>query len=60
MNKQLRKFFPKKKSIDHLTQADVSMVARTINSHKIRSLSGSCPEDIVLKLYGQEILNALR
>lgn len=59
MNKQLRKFFPKGKSIDHLTQEDIRQVNRIINSSRIASLSGSSPHEALSKLYGQDILDIL-
>lgn len=59
MNKQLRKFFPKGKSIDHLSQERVNEFNQIINNTHIASLSGSTPNEALLKLYGQECLDKL-
>lgn len=59
MNKQLRKFFPKGKSIDHLSKEKVNEFNRIINSTHIASLSGSTPNEALLKLYGKECLDKL-
>ena len=59
MNKQLRKFFPKGKSIDHLSKEKVNEFNRIINSTHIASLSGSTPNEALLKLYGKEGLDKL-
>ncbi len=59
MNKQLRKFFPKGKSIDHLSKERVNEFNQIINNTHIASLSGSTPSEALLKLYGQECLDKL-
>lgn len=59
MNKQLRKFFPKGKSIDSLTGIDVREICNTINKSRIASLSGSTPNEAFSKVYGEKILNQL-
>ena len=59
MNKQLRKFFPKGKSIDHLTAIDVRELCNTINKSRIASLAGNTPNEAFTKVYGEEILNQL-
>jgi len=59
MNKQLRKFFPKGKSIDHLTSCDVKEINLIINNSRIASLAGSSPSEAFNKLFGEETLNIL-
>ena len=59
MNKQLRKFFSKKKSIDHLTQDDINKVAHIINNYRISSLSSATPCESFIKVYGVDIFNLL-
>lgn len=59
MNKQLRKFLPKGKSIDHLTATDVREVCNTINKSRIASLAGNTPNEAFSKIYGEEILRQL-
>lgn len=60
MNKQLRRFFPKKKSIDHLTQEDVDKVASIINKTRVASLSGFTPEEAFTNLFGVSLLDKLK
>ncbi len=59
MNKQLRKFFPKGKSIDHLSQEQVNEFNQIINNTHIASLSGSTPNQAFAKLYGENLLDKL-
>jgi IS30 family transposase len=59
MNKQLRKYFPKGKSIDHLSRETVREVNHFINTSRIASLSGATPNEALSKLYGQEVLDLL-
>jgi len=59
MNKQLRKFFPKGKSIDHLSKESVHEFNQIINNSHIASLSGSTPNEALAKLYGIECLDKL-
>lgn len=59
MNKQLRKFFPKGKSIDHLSQERVNEFNQIINNTHIASLAGSTPYEAFAKLYGEELLDKL-
>ena len=59
MNKQLRKFFPKGKSIDHFLKEEVKTFNRIINQARIASLSGATPNDALAKLFGKECLDIL-
>ena len=59
MNKQLRKFFPKGKSIDHFNREKVRDVNQFINASRIASLSGATPNEALAKLYGQDVLDLL-
>jgi transposase, IS30 family len=59
MNKQLRKFFPKGKSIDHLSKEHVSEFNQIINRSRIASLSGATPNEAFVKLYGEELFDKL-
>ena len=55
MNKQLRKFFPKGKSVDHLDQYDIHLVQDFINKQRILSLSGATPKEAFELIYGSEV-----
>ncbi len=59
MNKQLRKFFPKGKSIDHLTCEDIKDINIIINQSRVASLAGASPNEAFVKLFGEKILDIL-
>lgn len=59
MNKQLRKYFPKGKTIDHHDAQSVKQIEYFINNQRIKSLAGATPSDAVEKIYGTEILDLL-
>lgn len=58
MNKQLRKYFPKGKSIDHLTQDDVDSVNAAIIGSPILSLDGHSPKEAFIAVFGQKAFDA--
>lgn len=59
MNKQLRKFFPKGKSIDYLSREDVQKINQIVNRSRIASLAGASPNEAFGKLLGEELLDIL-
>ena len=59
MNKQLRKYFPKGNSIDHLNQKDIIGINMFINNQKIHSLGGFSANDAFIKIFGIDALNLL-
>lgn len=59
MNKQLRMFFPKKESIDNYSKEDIKMINMKLNQRRLPSLSGECPQDAFIKVYGLETFNKL-
>ncbi|MGI6581794.1 MAG: hypothetical protein ACOX1M_05660 [Erysipelotrichaceae bacterium] len=59
MNNQLRRYFPKRKSIDNLTEQDMFNVMNYVNNLKISSLSGATPNEAFIRVYGEDILNNL-
>lgn len=54
MNKQLRKFFPKGKSIDALSDDDVKRINHIINHARIASLSGASPAEVFCSVFGHQ------
>lgn len=56
MNKQLRKYFPKGKSIDYLTEEEVASVNNMIISQKIASLGGLSPKEVFESIFGSKLL----
>lgn len=59
MNKQLRKFFPKKSSIDNYTQEQITLINLTINESKLFSLDGHSPKEAFIILFGIEAYELL-
>ena len=54
MNKQIRKFFPKGKSIDNYNQEQINLIAKTINETPLFSLDGYSPKEGFILLFGLE------
>ena len=59
MNKQIRKFFPKGKSVDNYTQASINLIAKTINETPLHSLDGATPREAFEMLFGGDIYNKI-
>jgi len=59
MNKQLRKYFPKGKSIDTRNQEEITSICAFINNQALHSLSGFTANDAFIKIFGMDILNKL-
>lgn len=59
MNKQIRKFFPKGKSVDYLTQSQVNLIAKTINETPLHSLDGNTPRKAFELLFGAKVYNKI-
>ena len=59
MNKQLRKYFPKKSSVDNLIDKDMKNVMNFINNLRVPSLSGFTPNEAFIKVYGEDVLTNL-
>lgn len=52
MNKQIRKFFPKGKSVDYLSQENIRLIAKTINETPLYSLDGATPKEVFCQIFG--------
>ena len=59
MNKQLRKYFPKGKSIEFLTDEDVASINNIIISQRVASLGGTSPKEAFESIYGSKLLYLL-
>lgn len=59
LNKQIRKFFPKGKSIDYLDQDDVSKINRIMIESPLFSLDGHSPKEAFITLFGQKAFDNL-
>ena len=55
INKQIRKFFPKGKSIDKYSKEDVKNHNITLLKTPIKSLDGNTPEDAFKVVYGEDL-----
>lgn len=54
-NKQLRKFFPKKKSVDKYSQKDITKVNQIILNTPVKSLDGNTPKQAFVKVYDEKL-----
>ena len=55
INKQIRKFFPKGKSVDHLSKLDVLNKNITLLNTPIKSLDGFTPKEAFKTVYGEDL-----
>ena len=55
INKQIRKFFPKGKSVDHLSKEDVLNKNITLLNTPLKSLDGNTPIDAFKVVYGEDL-----
>ena len=59
MNKQIRMFFPKGKSVDGFRQEDVDSINLTLVESPLFSLDGNSPKEAFIKLFGRETFDKL-
>ena len=59
INKQIRKFFPKGKSIDKYTKETVMGHNITLLNTPIKSLDGYSPKDAFISVYGEDLYNKI-
>lgn len=59
INKQLRLFFPKGKSIDKYSIADIKNTNLTMLNRPIRSLDGNTSKDAFIKVFDEELFHKL-
>lgn len=59
MNKQIRLFFPKGKSVDKYSKVDIKNINKTILNRPLRSLDGNTPKDAFIKVFDEDIFNKL-
>lgn len=55
INKQLRRFFPKKKSIDNFNKNKVKEINQILLNIPIKSLDGHNPKEAFIKVYKEDI-----
>ena len=59
MNKQLRLFFPKGKSIDKYSKNDVKQINYTLLNKPLKSLDSNTPKDAFIKVFDETLFNKL-
>ena len=59
MNKQIRLFFPKGKSVDKYSRRDIKNINKTIINKPLRSLDGNTPEEAFIKVFDDDLFNKL-
>ena len=59
MNKQIRLFFPKGKSVDKYSKNDIKNINKTILNKPLRSLDGNTPKEAFIKIFDEDIFNKL-
>ena len=59
INKQIRKFFPKGKSIDNHSRETIKKHNITLLNTPIKSLDGYTPKDAFIAVYGEDLYNKL-
>lgn len=59
MNKQIRLFFPKGKSVDKYSRRDIKNINKTIINKPLRSLDGNTPKEAFIKVFDNDLFNKL-
>ena len=59
MNKQIRLFFPKGRSIDKYSKNDIKTINMTILNKPLRSLDGNTPKEAFIKVFDEDLFNKL-
>lgn len=59
MNKQIRKYFPKKSSIDKYSKEDIKEINLSLISTPIKSLDGNTPKEAFITIYGEDLFEKL-
>lgn len=59
MNKQIRLFFPKGKSIDKYSKEDIKTINSTIINKPLKSLDGNTPKETFIRIFDESIFDKL-
>ena len=59
INKQLRLFFPKGKSIDKYNKKDIKNINETLLNRPLRSLDSYTPKEAFIRVFDEELFNKL-
>lgn len=59
INKQLRLFFPKGKSIDKYTKNDIKTINKTLLNKPLKSLDSFTPKEAFIKVFDEDLFNKI-
>ena len=59
MNKQIRLFFPKGKSVDNYLKSDIKNINKTILNKPLRSLDGNTSKEAFINVFDKNIFDKL-
>ena len=59
MNKQLRLFFPKGKSVDKYTKKDIKNINLTLLNKPLKSLDGNTAKEAIIKVFDEELFEKI-
>ena len=59
MNKQLRLFFPKGKTIDTYKKQDIININQTLLNRPLKSLDSYTPKEAFINVFDEELFNKL-
>lgn len=59
MNKQIRLFFPKGKSVDKYSKDNIKNINKIILNKPLRSLDSNTPKEAFIKVFDKDIFNKL-
>lgn len=59
INKQLRLFFPKGKSVDKYSKEDIKNINLTLLNKPLKSIDGNTPKDAFIKVFDEELFEKL-
>lgn len=59
INKQLRLYFPKGKSIDRFSRKDIQVINQALINRPLRSLDSYTPKEAFSKIFEEELINKL-
>lgn len=59
INKQLRLFFPKGKTVDKYSKQDIQNINTTLNNRPLKSLDSYTPKEAFIKVFDEELFNKL-
>ena len=59
INKQLRLYFPKGKTIDNYSKQDIKKINQALLNRPLKSLDNFTPKDAFIRVFDEELFNKL-